>query len=120
MSNPSTFKQEFRQAIAPVMPSLVYQNLMSGRSSGSLLRAVIRKVGERRFDNTKKRLKRSVRTLPLGYSLGAAQKIFLNVISSQTQFKTSVLEQWHPPVDFEESWSRVEYWMRAAGYSNRG
>lgn len=115
-----SLRQEVRQAIAPVMPASLYRNFVSGRSSGSWLRTLSRAMGEERFEAIKGGLKRSVRTLPTGHELGAADRQFLDILSCQTQFKTSILDGWSPAVDFEASWFRVERWMTAAGYTVRG
>lgn len=113
-------RQEVRQAISPVMPAALYRNLVGARSSGSWLRSLSRTMGEERFEAIKSGLKRSARTLPTGHVLGAADQQFLEILSCQTQFKTSVLDGWRPPMDFEASWSQIEHWMIAAGYTVRG
>ncbi len=110
---------EVRQALSPVMPRALYRNLLGGRSSGSLLRSLARATGEDRFDRMKSGLKRSPTVLPAGHSLGAADKMFLSILCSETQFTTCVVKEWQPPLDFEGSWSRVEQWMRTAGYRLR-
>ena len=114
------FRQEVRQAISPVMPAALYRSFAGGRSSGSWLRTLSRAVGEQRFEAVKSGLKRSVRTLPTGHEVGAGDQQFLEILSCQTQFKTCVLDGWRPPVDFEASWSLIEHWMIAAGYTVRG
>ncbi len=113
-SFPDSFQKEVRQAISSIMPGSLYRNLVWSRTAGSKLRSVTRRLGDSRFEIIKKR---SAKTLPSGYSLGTADKLFLTIISCGTQFETSVLPEWRPPVSFEDSWSRVEAWMIAAGYS---
>jgi nucleoside-diphosphate-sugar epimerase len=115
--DPQGLKEEVREALSPLRPGALYRNLAGSRISGSNLRTLIRGMGEQRFDKVKKRF---VKTLPSGYSPTAAERGFLNVVSAQTQFETHVLDQWSPPVDFEESWSRIEAWMSTAGYTIRG
>jgi nucleoside-diphosphate-sugar epimerase len=112
--NPYSLGQEVRQALSPVMPGPLYRNLVWSRISGSRLRTLTRGIGDQRFESIKRR---AAKTLPSGYSLGEAEKTFLSIISCQTQFHTDVLDKWTPPVNFEQSWSRVEDWMSAAGYS---
>lgn len=113
-------RQEIRQAMSPVMPAALYRTFADGRSSGSWLRTFTRAAGERRFEAIKGRLKRSVKPLPRGYHVGEAEQQFLEILSCETQFETCVLDGWHPPTDFEASWSRIEQWMTAAGYTVRG
>lgn len=115
--DPQSLKAELRESLSPLKPGPLYRNLSAGRIGGSSLRTLIRALGEQRFDKVKKRI---TKTLPSGYSPSASEKTFLNIVSAETQFETSTAEQWHPPVDFEESWSRVEAWMGAAGYTIHG
>ena len=114
--DPVSLKQEVRNAFSPVLPGPLYRNLIWDRRSGSVLRSLLRRVGDQRFQSIKNR---SPKTFVSGYKLGPAEKTFLHIMSCQTQFATSVLEQWQPPVSVEESWSRVEHWMSDAGYSIR-
>jgi nucleoside-diphosphate-sugar epimerase len=111
---PDNVKQEVREAISPIMPGPLYRNLIWSRTAGSRLRGITRRLGDQRFNQIKKR---SAKALPSGYSPGPAEKMFLTIMSCETQFRTHVLPQWRAPVDFEESWSRVEAWMKSAGYS---
>ena len=111
------WKQEVREALAPLRPRPLYRNLATNRVSGSAVRALIRTMGDQQFNKAKKRF---AKTLPSGYSLGPSEGTFLNLMSCQTQFETQVLDRWQPPVDFETSWSRVEAWMNTAGYSVSG
>lgn len=119
-SGAGSLRQEVRQAISPVMPAALYRNFVGGRSSGSWLRTVSRAMGEERFEAIKSGLKRSVNSLPTGHDLGAAELRFLDILSCQTQFETCILDGWCPPTDLEASWSRIEQWMIAAGYTVRG
>lgn len=112
--DPPNLKSEIREALSPVMPGPLYRNLVWGRVSGSRLRGLLRGLGDQRFEKIKKH---SAKTLTPGYTLAPAEKTFLHIMGCQKQFETSVLGQWHPPVDFEQSWSRVESWMSTAGYS---
>lgn len=112
-----SWQQELREVLSPIRPGPLYRSLAGNRISGSTLRSVIRRLGDQQFDRAKKRY---AKALPSGYTLPVAEKMFLNIVSCQKQFETRVVEQWQPPVDFEESWSRVEAWMRAAGYTLTG
>ena len=112
--DPLNWQQEVREAFSPLRPASIYRNLAGTRVSGSSLRALIRRIGDKQFERVKKRY---AKALPSGYSLGPSEKSFLQTVSCQTQFETKVLDQWKPPVDFEQSWSRVEAWMGNAGYS---
>lgn len=107
--------QELRQAISPAMPRALWKQLNRGRISSSWVRSFKRKIGEVRFDKIKKNYTNAP-TLPIGYTLGTADNVFLTILSAQIQFETSVVKDWTPPVDFEESWLRVEKWMHSAGY----
>jgi nucleoside-diphosphate-sugar epimerase len=111
---PSSTRQEVRQAISPIMPGPFYKKLIWGRFSGSWLRSLVRKLGDKRFMQIKNK---SAKSLPVGYTLGSADEMFLTILSAQVKFETSVLKEWVPPVDFTESWARVENWMRSAGYT---
>ncbi|MEZ0359010.1 NAD-dependent epimerase/dehydratase family protein [Mycobacterium sp. SA01] len=112
--DPLGLKEEVREAFSSLRPGPLYRSLSGGRIGGSGLRTLIRGMGERRFDTVKKRI---TKALPSGYSLTVIERTVLNIMSAETQFETHVLDQWSPPVDFEESWSRVEDWMVAAGYT---
>lgn len=112
--DPPNLKSEIREALSPVMPGPLYRNLVWGRVSGSRLRRLLRGVGDQRFDSVRKL---SSKQLASGYTPTPAEKTFLHIMGCQTQFETSVLEMWHPPLDFEQSWSRVEAWMSTEGYS---
>lgn len=114
---PQNLKEEVLEVLAPLRPGPLYRNLGGGRISGSRVRTFIRGIGEQRFDRVKKRI---TKALPSGYSSTVAEMIFLNTLCAETQFETHVLSQWRPPVDFEESWSRVEDWMVSAGYTISG
>jgi len=115
--DPLGLKAEVQEAFSPLRPGPLYRSLAGGRIGGSGLRTLIRGMGERRFDKVKKRI---TKALPSGYSLTVIERTVLNIMSAQTQFETRVLDQWSPPVDFEESWSRVESWMIDAGYTISG
>jgi hypothetical protein len=112
-ADPTNLKSEIREALSPVMPGPLYRNLVWGRVSGSRLRGLLRRVGDQRFDKVRQL---SSKRLASGYTLAPAEKTFLHIMGCQKQFETSVLGQWHPPVGFEQSWSRVESWMSTAGY----
>lgn len=115
--DPDNWRQEVREALSPLRPGPLYRNLASSRISGSRLRALVRNVGDQQFDKVKKRYAKS---LPSGYSVGPGEKAFLNIVSCEKRFETHVLKEWQQPVDFDLSWSRVEAWMRAAGYTING
>lgn len=115
--SPSGLKAEFQETFSSLRPGTLYRNLYANRVSGSSLRTLIRGMGERRYGSAKKRF---TKALPTGYSLTAIERTVLNIMSAQTQFETHVLTQWTPPVDFEESWSRVEAWLIGAGYTITG
>jgi nucleoside-diphosphate-sugar epimerase len=113
-SYPANLMHDVRKAVYPVMPGPLYRKLIWGRYSGSLLRTLVRALGDKRFTKIKNK---SVKSLPTGYSLGSADEMFLTILSASSKFETSVLKDWTPVVDFEESWSRVERWMKSAGYT---
>jgi nucleoside-diphosphate-sugar epimerase len=114
---PGNWQQEVREVLAPLRPAPLYRNLAGSRISGSRLRALVRRMGDQQFDKVKKRY---AKALPSGFALEPSDKTFLNIMGCQTRFQTRVLDQWQPPVDFEQSWSNVEAWMGAAGYSLSG
>lgn len=113
-NDPDSLRDEVREALSPLRPEQLYRNLATRRISGSRIRGLIRGMGQQRFERAKKRYGRA---FPSGYALGPSEKIFLKLVSCQTQFKTQVLEQWEPPIDFGKSWSNVEDWMSDAGYT---
>lgn len=114
---PHTLKQEISEALSPLRPGPLYRRLAEARVSGSSLRTLIRGIGDDRFDMVKRRF---AKTLPTGYTPTATEMNFLRIMSADSRFETRVHEDWCPPIDFEESWSRVEAWMSAAGYTIRG
>ena len=77
-------------------------------------------VGEPRLEGTTIDLKPSANALPAVYDLRPAEQQFSGIIGDQAQFNTRVLDGWYPPVDFEASWSQIEYRMIAANYTARG
>jgi nucleoside-diphosphate-sugar epimerase len=105
---------DIQKAVIPIMPGPFYRKLVWGRFSGSLLRSLVRTLGDKHFTRIKNK---SAKSLPTGYTLGAADEMFLTILSASTKFETSVLKGWTPVVDFDESWSRVENWMKSAGYT---
>lgn len=105
--------QDVKKAVMPVMPGPLYRKLVWGRYSGSWLRSLVRVIGDNYFSKIKDR---SAKTIPSGYSLGTSDEMFLTIVTAQNRFETSVLNDWIPPVDFEESWLRIENWMKSAGY----
>lgn len=119
-SSASRLMDDIRQAVSPAMPGALYRSLTGGRSSGSWLRTLARLTGESRFEKIKKGLKRSTTALPAGHSLGPADRNLLSILGCENQFTTCVLPDWRPPLDFDGSWSRVERWMRAVGYTVSG
>ncbi|WP_319434997.1 NAD(P)-dependent oxidoreductase [Mycobacterium sp. RTGN5] len=112
--DPLGLKAEAQEAFASLRPGALYRSLAANRITGSSLRTLIRGLGEGRYDRVKKRF---TKALPTGYGLTTIERTVLNIMSAQTQFETRVLAQWSPPVDFEQSWSRVESWMSDAGYT---
>jgi nucleoside-diphosphate-sugar epimerase len=111
---PTNLMHDIRPAVSSVMPGPLYRKLVYGRFSASWLRSLVRTLGDARFSKVKKI---SPKPLPSGYRLGEPDEMFLTILSAQVQFETSVLADWTPPVDFEESWSRIEHWMNTAGYA---
>jgi hypothetical protein len=114
---PDSLKQDVLKVIAPMRPGPLYRKLIWGRFSGSWLRSLVRALGEERFSKIKNR---SATSLPAGYSLSPGDELFLTILSARKKFETVVLDDWTPPVDFEESWTRVERWIGSAGYALNG
>ncbi len=110
---PASLSQEIQKAVSPIMPGPLYRTLVCGRFCASWLRSLLRVLGEQRYARIKKI---SPKALPAGYALDPSEALFLTILSSQTRFETSVPKEWVPPLNFEESWARVENWVKSAGY----
>lgn len=93
-----------------------YRKLVWGRFSGSYLRAIVRKLGTKRFMNIKKGEKRA---LPISSHLNNSDSLFLSVVTSNVEFVMTVHPGFEPVIDFEKSWDLVKQWMVEIGYFNR-
>lgn len=113
---PSSLLQEVWRSVSPVKPLSLWNQFNRGRFSASWTRTLVRRFGEVRYENFKKKYK-AQQPLPTGYLLELPDELFLTILSTKNKFETSVPREWKPVLDFEESWSRVELWMHSAGYT---
>lgn len=97
------------------MPSVgdTYRELVWGRLSGSYLRSLVRLLGKDKFNKLKKT---EVRSFIQTEQLSKAELTHLKVVSSDIEFKSTLMEDWQPLVDFDQSWQLVKEWMQYAGY----
>lgn len=110
---PAGFAAEIRGAVAASSPFAVAKGLYTSRTTGSYLRAIAKKLpsGPLTKLKTAKRGGAVVRG-----DRFAADREFLSIISSRTQFRSVLDVRWSPALDAEASWRRVETWMADVGY----
>jgi nucleoside-diphosphate-sugar epimerase len=110
---PLKLKDDLTKVLKRPSVGNLYRGLVWGRISGSYLRDLVRFLGAEKFQKLKKTEKRS---LPQTQHLSDTELTHLDVVSSDKEFKTVVVADWVPLINFEQSWSLVKEWMKDVGY----
>ncbi|GAB2706076.1 hypothetical protein GCM10027037_35260 [Mucilaginibacter koreensis] len=105
--------QDFKKVVKKPAIGELYRGLIRERFTGSYLRSLIRFMGVGRYQKAKKI---ETRTLPAIHTLGMEDGVYLNVVSSPVEFKSVVMSDWTPQLNFEQSWQLVKDWMTEVGY----
>lgn len=93
-----------------------YTALYAERHIGSYVRSSVRTLVKIIGMNVDKAKKVVPQPLPTKAHLTSDDDTFLTVVTASTEFKSTFLKEWQPPVSFEESWENVSRWMCEAGY----
>lgn len=91
----------------------IYRRIATMRFAGSYSRNFLSLIGDNNFYTVK--AKYNIKK-QFNQELNFSDKLFLNILSCKTEFKSIYPLDWAPPINSEESWGNVEDWMRNVGY----
>ena len=109
---PTSLGAELLSALRAHSPTAIGVDILRGRRTGSLARALGRRIPEKLMQRLKRARARGLRSpAPV-----ADDPVFLAIVSAQQRFHSITVPGWSPPIDSERSWMGVREWLARAGY----